>query len=47
MVIKFGGIDVDDVPNLKDPENRDVKLILTMYSFDSFLYKRLNESDRL
>lgn len=48
IIVKFGGvIDLNKIPNLSDPESPDVKLILTMYSFDSFLYKRLNESDRL
>ena len=48
MIIKFGGIvNLDSVPTLTDPDHRDVKLILTMYSLESFLFKRLNESCRL
>tara|TARA_B110000285_G_C14950056_1_gene526288 strand:- start:257 stop:871 length:615 start_codon:yes stop_codon:yes gene_type:complete len=48
MVLKLGGItDIDKVPKLTDPDHKDVKLILTMYSLESFLFKRLNESSRL
>lgn len=48
MVIKFGGVvNIDKVPNLTDPDHKDVKLILTMYSLESFLFRRLNESCRL
>ena len=48
MIIKFGGIvEIDKIPNLNDPESEDVKLVLTMYSMESFLFRRLNESSRL
>ena len=48
MIVKFGGIvDIDKKPNLNDPDSEDVKLVLSMYSLDSFLYRRLNESSRL
>lgn len=33
-------------PVLDDPNHSDVALILTMYSMESFLFRRLNESDR-
>ena len=47
MIIKFGGVDnLTQVPSLNDPDHRDVKLILTMYTLDSFLFKRLNLSCR-
>ena len=47
MITKFGGIvDVDKQPNLTDPESEDVKLILTLYSLESFLFRKLNESSR-
>ena len=47
MILKFGGIvDVDKQPDLQDPESEDVKLVLTMYSLESFLFRRLNESSR-
>lgn len=46
-MLRFGGIiDIDQAPKLRDPEHKDVKLILTMYSLESFLFKRLNESCR-
>ena len=48
MVIKFGGVvNLDNVPNLTDPDHQDVKLILTIYSLESFLFKKLNLSSRL
>jgi hypothetical protein len=44
---KLAGVNnLDKVPQLRDPEHIDVKLILTMYSLESFLFKRLNESSR-
>ena len=48
MIIRFGGIvNINKKPELEDPESADVKLVLTMYSLDSFLYKSLNEGTRL
>ena len=48
LILKFGGvIDLDKVPELTDPNHRDVKLILTIYSLESFLFKRVNECCRL
>jgi hypothetical protein len=48
MILKSGGVDnINATPKLDDPEHKDVKLILTMYSLESFLFKRLNESSRL
>jgi hypothetical protein len=39
MFIKIAGIEkVDSVPQLTDPEHRDVKAILIMYSLESFLF---------
>ena len=47
MILKLAGItNLKIVPRLTDPEHRDVKLILTMYSLESFLFRRLNESSR-
>ena len=47
MIIKLAGIkDLNKVPKLNDPEDTGVKVILTMYSLDSFLFKRLNEFSR-
>ena len=47
MILKLAGItNLKIVPILTDPEHRDVKLILTMYSLESFLFRRLNESSR-
>jgi hypothetical protein len=34
------------MPQLTDPESIDVKLILTMYSLESFLFRRLNKCSR-
>ena len=43
MIIRFGGIvDVNKKPELRNPESEDVKLVLTMYSLESFLFRRLN-----
>lgn len=45
--MKLGGIvDLDKAPNTTDPEHTDVKLTLTMYSFEWFLFSRVNESSR-
>lgn len=45
--MKLAGIsDLDTVPQLTDPEHNDVKLVLMMYSLESFLFKRLNQSSR-
>lgn len=42
-ILKLAGIeDLDCVPELTDPESIDVKVILIMYSLESFLFKRLN-----
>ena len=47
MILKLAGItNLKIVPRLTDPEHKDVKLILTMYSLESFLFRRLNESSR-
>ena len=46
-MLKLGGInELDQVPQLKNPDHKDVKAILIMYSLESFLFKRLNESCR-
>ena len=48
MILKVGGVhDLSKVPEVTDPEHRDVKLILTMYTMDSFIFKRLNQGCRL
>ena len=45
--LKAAGVnDFDRVPNTSDPEHPDVKAILFMYSLDSFLFDRLNQSSR-
>ena len=41
-----GVLDLDKVPKLKDPEHADVKAILVMYSLESFLFSRINQSSR-
>ena len=42
-IANLAGItNLDRVPQLTDPEHIDVKLILTMYSLDTFLFSRLN-----
>lgn len=47
MFIKLAGVeDLKLVPRLTDPEHPDVKTILLMYSLESFLFQRLNESSR-
>lgn len=47
MILSLAGItDLNKVPILTDPEHIDVKVILTMYSLESFLFKRLNQSCR-
>ena len=38
--------DLSSMPKLTDPEHRDVKMILMMYSLESFLFKRLNQGSR-
>ena len=38
--------DLDQVPNVSDPNHKDVKAILFLYSLDSFLYHRLNQISR-
>lgn len=46
--VKLCGVDdLDRIPQLNDPEHVDVQAILIMYSLESFLFKRLNESSRL
>ena len=48
MFLKFGGVlDINKIPNTKDPDHIDVELIITLFTQDSFLYKRLNENNRL
>ena len=37
---------LSQVPKLSDPEHPHVKAILNLYSLESFLFKRLNESMR-
>ena len=45
--MKLAGItDLDKIPKLTDPEHNDVKIILMLYSLESFLFKRLNQSSR-
>ena len=34
------------MPNTTDPEHKDVKAIIFMYSLDSFLFGRLNQISR-
>lgn len=34
--------DLNRVPNTSDPNHKDVKAILTLYSMESFLYRRIN-----
>ena len=34
--------DLSLVPNTSDPDHKDVKAILFLYSLDSFLYVKLN-----
>ena len=47
-ILKLAGINnLRQIPCLTDPDHRDVKLILIMYSLESFLFFRLNESSRL
>lgn len=38
--------DLNQVPKLEDPEHPHVKAILTIYSLESFLFKKLNQSCR-
>ena len=35
-----------DIPNTSDPEHPHVKAILIIYSFECFLFKKLNKSSR-
>ena len=45
--LKAAGIhDLSEVPNTSDPEHPHVKAILFIYSLDSFLFDRLNQSQR-
>lgn len=45
--VRVGGVtDMDSVPKFDKPEHDDVKLILIMYSFESFLFNRLNQACR-
>ena len=47
MVLETAGIeDLNKVPSLTDPDHKDVKIILVIYSLESFLFKRLNQSCR-
>ena len=46
-ILKLSGIEnFDSVPKLTKPESIDVKVILILYSLESFLYKKLNLSSR-
>lgn len=38
--------DLSLVPNTSDPDHKDVKAILFLYSLDSFLYVKLNQISR-
>lgn len=43
MVLETAGIvNLDQVPKLTDPNHKDVKIILIIYSVESFLFRRLN-----
>lgn len=43
--LKVAGVeDFDGVPNTSDPEHPDVMAFLFMYSMESFLFDRLNQS---
>ena len=45
--LKAVGInDLSEVPNTRDPEHPHVKAILYIYSLESFLFDRLNQSQR-
>ena len=45
--MRLSGItDFDRVPLLEDPESNDVKVILVIYSLESFLFRRLNQCCR-
>ena len=45
--MKLAGItNLRVVPELEDPESLDVKIILLLYSLDSFLFRTLNEGSR-
>lgn len=39
-------IDLDTVPKTSDPDHKDVKTCLFIYSMESFLYKRINQISR-
>ena len=45
--MRAAGIDnLKDIPNTSDPEHPHVKAILIIYSFECFLFKKLNKSSR-
>ena len=45
--MELAGIsNLNKVPVLTNPEHDDVKIILTLYSLESFLFRRLNQSSR-
>lgn len=45
--LKAAGIyDFSEIPITSDPEHNHVKAVLFMYSLDSFLFDRLNQSSR-
>ena len=47
MILKLAGIsELDRVPILTDPEQIDVKVVLMMYSLESFMFRMLNKSCR-
>lgn len=39
-------IDLDKVPETRNPKHKDVKTCLLVYSMESFLYKRINQISR-
>ena len=46
-LLKVGGITyLYNVPETKDSEHSDVRMILTMYSLECFLYRSLNKACR-
>ena len=46
FVNSVGITDLGQIPNTSNPEHPHVKAILYMYSLDSFLFDRLNQSSR-
>ena len=48
MFLKFGGVlDDNRVPVTNQPDHNDVILLLTLYTSDTFIFSRVNESIRL